>query len=332
MSALLDIAGAVHLDLRLEADRICAVTLTVARPAAAATLRGRNADAAARLLPLLYSICSQAQGAAARLAVAAARGTATAPYIDDAVLKEARREHLWRLLLDWPSALGLPREDALLAAGCRHLQSGGYESWRDAALSAPLARLDAALGEQADSVMPTRWLPPVSAAQTLAHWPRLDAAFAAAPWFQGAPAETGALARHAALAGKPMPAAEATLTTGTTLAIEATLAARVRARMADLFDAAGLGAASATAVAPGIGRAVVETARGLLMHEVVIEQERVVDYTIVAPTEWNFHATGVLPAGLQGLTAPTPAALRARVARHVLALDPCVACEIDLAA
>ncbi len=74
--------------------------------------------------------------------------------------------------------------------------------------------------------------------------------------------------------------------------------------------------------------AVVETARGLLMHEVALDGDRVDDYVIVAPTEWNFHAQGVLGAGLAELAAPTPTALRATVERCVLALDPCVACEI----
>jgi coenzyme F420-reducing hydrogenase alpha subunit len=59
-----------------------------------------------------------------------------------------------------------------------------------------------------------------------------------------------------------------------------------------------------------------------------IDGDRVADYTIVAPTEWNFHAEGVLKAGLPDLAAPTAAALRGKIERCVLALDPCVACEI----
>lgn len=314
MNNLSNFAGVVRLDLRLDDRRVREAAIAVVRPTAAETLRGRHADEAVRLLPLLYAICGEAQGAAARLAVAAARGQAQAPGVDRAALAEARREHLWRLLLDWPAALGLPREEALLAEGRRRLRDGGYEHWRDAALRAPLERLDAALDGSAGMVLPTRWLPPMTAAQTLAQWPRLDAGFAAAPVFDGAAAETGALARHAGRAG------------------EATLAARVRARIADLYDAAGLGRASAAPVAPGIGRAVVETARGLLMHEVAIENDRVAAYTVVAPTEWNFCPGGALASGLQDMTAPTTAALTAGVERCVLALDPCVACEIAVAA
>lgn len=310
MNILPNLAGAVRLKLQLDGGRIGYAVLEVARPTATETLRGRAADEAARQLPLLYSICSQAQGTAARLAVAAARGRAQPPYADRDVLAEGRREHLWRLLLDWPAALGLPRSEALLAEGLRCLRHGRYEAWRDAALRAPLARLDAALDELGDARLPTRLLPFMTAMQTLERWPRLDAGFAAAPLFDGAPAETGALARRAALAG------------------QATLAARVRARIADLYETVGLGQASAVPVAPGAGRAVVETARGLLMHEVTLDGDRVVDYVIVAPTEWNFHAQGVLVAGLADLAAPTTAVLRAAVERCVLALDPCVACEI----
>lgn len=310
MNVLPNFAGVVRLTLQLHGNRVDDVMLEVARPTAAETMRGRAADEAARLLPLLYSICSEAQGTAARLAVAAARGEAQPPCVDRDVLAEGRREHLWRLLLDWPAVLGLPRSEALLADGLRHLHDGRYEAWRDDALRAQLARLDAALGELDELRLPTRLLPFMTAAQTLECWPRLDADFAAAPLFDGAPAETGALARHE------------------TLAREATLAARVRARIADLDEGAGLGRVSAAPVAPGIGRAVVETARGLLMHEVTLDGDRVVDYVIVAPTEWNFHAQGALGAGLAVLAAPTPAALRAAIERCVLALDPCVACEI----
>ena len=49
------------------------------------------------------------------------------------------------------------------------------------------------------------------------------------------------------------------------------------------------------------GRALVETARGLLMHEIVLDGDTVAEYFIVAPTEWNFHPQGPL-AGWLGTT------------------------------
>ena len=144
-----------------------------------------------------------------------------------------------------------------------------------------------------------------------AAWPRLDAGFAAAPQWQGLPAETGALAR---LGGS-----------------ETSLSARVRARIAEVFAPSGLGRVDAVCVALGVGRAVVETARGMLMHEVALDGDRVAAYVIVAPTEWNFHSGGGLAAMLAGLAPAAPADLRAAAARAVLAFDPCVHCDIAVA-
>ena len=73
-----------------------------------------------------------------------------------------------------------------------------------------------------------------------------------------------------------------------------------------------------------------ETARGLLLHRARVRDECVVDYQIVAPTEWNFHPEGALVRGLEGSTSDDePGSLRAaRLAVH--ALDPCVAFRVEV--
>jgi coenzyme F420-reducing hydrogenase alpha subunit len=84
-------------------------------------------------------------------------------------------------------------------------------------------------------------------------------------------------------------------------------------------------------VAPGIGRALVETARGLLMHEIVLDGDKVAEYFIVAPTEWNFHPQGPLAglaAGGADALGSRGAARRGR-ALAVAALDPCVRWELE---
>ena len=267
-----------------------------------------------RLLPLLYSICGAAQGIAAQLALRAARGAAPAPAVDAAALAEAQPEHLWRLLLDWPQALGLPRQESLFVAGRRHLQDGAFETWASDAMRGPCAAIEAALRALPEpfSLAAAQVLPALTAGQTLALWPRLGDDFAAAPTYRGRAAVTGALARHAELMD------------------QALLLAHVMARAADLTAPRGLGLASAATVAPGIGRAAVETARGLLLHEIVLDGERVADYVVVAPTEWNFHPAGMLKAWLEGAPAASAEELRAFAARAVLALDPCVRWEIDM--
>ena len=86
----------------------------------------------------------------------------------------------------------------------------------------------------------------------------------------------------------------------------------------------------AIALGDGEGLAAVETARGLLLHRARVRAERVVDYQIVAPTEWNFHPEGALPRGLEGLELDDDVHLSraARLAVHVL--DPCVGSRIEV--
>lgn len=106
-------AGRVRLRLLTQGDAIAAVDVSCERPDVAAALAGRPADEAVALVPLIYSLCGQAQGIAARAALAAARGASTAPHVDARVAAEAAREHAWKLLVDWPTLLGLPPDEAL---------------------------------------------------------------------------------------------------------------------------------------------------------------------------------------------------------------------------
>ena len=78
------------------------------------------------------------------------------------------------------------------------------------------------------------------------------------------------------------------------------------------------------------GLAAVETARGLLLHRARLRDGRVVDYQIVAPTEWNFHPEGALAHGLTGLTATSGPTVARHAKLAVHALDPCVACQIEV--
>jgi len=77
-----------------------------------------------------------------------------------------------------------------------------------------------------------------------------------------------------------------------------------------------------------------EAARGSLGHWVVLQQGRIVNYQIVAPTSWNFsprNAAGVPGALEQALVgAPvrpgedTPVAVQ-----HIVrSFDPCMVCTV----
>ncbi|MDP2825371.1 MAG: nickel-dependent hydrogenase large subunit [Sulfuritalea sp.] len=320
MTAGID-AGCVRLRLAADDGRVSEVRVASQRPAIAEHLRGRAADDAVRLVPLLFALCGKAQGRAAALALAAARGIECPAHLDAAIQQEALREHLWRWLLDLPLALGeaAMREEFVAATGWI---AGGQRDELGVLLAG--ARIEALRRRIADVEdppdPPPRLLPALDAQASLACWPRLDADFCRTPHWQGTAAETGAIARRQGSTGIPASA----------------FAERWLARLEELRDwttandtvGAG-GTASAASGAAASGRALVETARGLLMHEIVLDGERIADYFIVAPTEWNFHPQGPLAGWLMGRVATDRAAVQRFAARAVAALDPCVRWELE---
>lgn len=317
-------AGHIHVRARLAGSVVQEVSVASRRPAVAAVLRGKPADEAVRLVPLVFALCGRAQGRAAAMALAAARGVETAPHLDATVAVETQREHLWRLLLDLPPMLGMAPQRELFAAAQRAVGAGDRaalrtlladEFWNH--LLGGLAGLDD-VPAAAAALLPT-----LGAARSLAAWPRLTADFALAPDWEGEPAETGAFARW----GGQNPSGAGPL------------AARWQARCAEVWSWAageekvGAGGTASAARNAGIGnagRALVETARGLLIHEITLDGERIADYVIVAPTEWNFHPRGTLFDWLHGRAAGSREALQTFVAQAVAALDPCVRWELEI--
>jgi hypothetical protein len=316
-------SGHVSLRLNLHQRSVDGVVLASRRPAVAQALRGKAADLAVQQVPLIYALCGKAQGQAALLALAAARGVDTLPHLDATIEAEAMREHLWRLLLDLPPMLGLDPQPTLFSAAKRAVDAGQRE-----ALQGPLAdpfwnHLMAALDDLPGMMdVGGHLLPVMGAARSLEYWPRLTAQMCRTPTWQNEPAETGAFARW----GGQNP-------TGTHA-----LAARWHARCAEVWSWAGGdskvgagGTASAAVVADRVGRSLVETARGLLMHEIELDSAgHIVDYAIVAPTEWNFHPFGSLYAWLHDRRAIDREALRTEVSHAVAVLDPCVRWSLDM--
>ncbi len=159
-----------------------------------------------------------------------------------------------------------------------------------------------------------------------------DAAFPAAPTWNGFPAETGALARTAEL---PLVAA-ALREAGNSVAL------RLLARLAELARLAGRLARLAAgeigsrwsdgaAVGVGSGLGTAETARGILLHFVQLDLEsRVTIYRIVAPTEWNFHPQGAFVQGMTGFAAASADEVQRAAALMAHALDPCVAYRVEV--
>ena len=80
----------------------------------------------------------------------------------------------------------------------------------------------------------------------------------------------------------------------------------------------------------GIGWGQTQAARGLLMHRVALRHGRVIDYGIVAPTEWNFHPQGVTAQGLKALQADDATTLSLQAELLINAIDPCVKYDLKL--
>jgi Ni,Fe-hydrogenase I large subunit len=66
------------------------------------------------------------------------------------------------------------------------------------------------------------------------------------------------------------------------------------------------------------------------MHHVRLAADKVTDYQIVAPTEWNFHPDGAFAQDLRGLVEPDEEQLRRLAHIEAMSLDPCVAYEIEI--
>lgn len=362
----MSLEGELVVTARWDGARVAGVEVASTRPQVVnRLLSGRTAEEAVALVPRLFSICGRSQGVAAALACEAAcarepnANTRTAR--ESAVRAEALQEYLWRMLVDWPPLAGGAADPDALAAARRALAGGASEQALDGVRALVKARAvgaDCAWDALDDPASGERWLARAATPAT-AMLARLaaqhaglgasgvpllpadghavaravgraldgDAAFEVAPTWDGAPAETGALARTCA---QPFVAALVSRHGRSAFA-------RFVARIVELVglvrpDApAQSPVAGAVSLEPGAGLGWVETARGLLVHAVRLAAGRVERYRIVAPTEWNFHPRGALPAGLAGVRAADESELRRLVQLAVQSLDPCVAARVEVA-
>ena len=356
-------AGSLMLKLAIGADRVTAVEIESTRPRAARLLAGKTAAAALPLLSLLFTVCGTAQRLAGDAVVAAAQGQVNpaTPTERLALLCETTQEHLWRLLLDWPHLLHRAQLQSEFAFWFRRLgltgKSGCWPEWGDSFsefVATEILGMRLEVWSQLTSFAPTDdgeslaeiiwkalpatatedrggWLPQASAAVFAdALEARWSDSFERAPEWQAAPATTGPLARW-----RSHPALTAALHRHGRSARTHVLArlmdlAKCAQYLAAGSDDAAVSPIDARSVAPGVGVARVETARGTLLHRVRLEGERVAEYTVVAPTEWNFHPRGAFASALLGAPAADLESLRDQAAAQALALDPCVPFQLEI--
>lgn len=311
--------GRVLIRLTCSDGQVTGVQVNSERPEVSQLLRGRTTPQVIRMVSSMFALCGHAQMRAAVLAMSSARGEKCNPTIDQEVRREALREHLWHCLLDLPQLLGHVELKQEFVLGAKAIANGQRDDLY-ALLSDPsIQGLRMRLSEFDDAQISQKLLPRLSARDSLLAWPRLSSEFCRHPMWKDAAAVTGAI-------------------TSDDDSATSFFSARWHARFDELtnwasgHDVAGhVGTVSAIPVASSIGRALVETARGLLMHEVVMDGDVVADYLIVAPTEWNFHPQGLLQDQLFGADARDREALQQRVSRLVTTLDPCVPWELEWA-
>jgi hypothetical protein len=375
--------GELIVRLPWDGRQVHAPTVSSTRPLVASRMfAGRSPAQVIAMVPLLFSICGGAQRAAASAALAAAgaEGLTRATADQRGVVLETVQEYFWRLLIDWPQAMGrqtfatpvaTARHRIATAAGDRdgapafengsrmrelgqelsHVAAksiyaiaprewleikdeaalrewAGRETTLPAMLTHELLDQTAALGRSDVTLMPNdaeKLLKAVVPAMLS------EPDFAQAPTWNGEPMETGALSRMCA---DPLVAA---LDASHGHAILTRMVARL-VELARLLEALVTGTENVETVPPiqaftlraGEGVATVQTARGLLLHRAQLSDAKVEDYGIVAPTEWNFHPQGALVDGLGRLEADDEVILSRHARLAVQALDPCVACRIEI--
>lgn len=362
--------GELRVVLRLAAGRVLRCDISSTRPdVAQLLLQGRRLDEISAAVPRLFSLCTAAQSAACELVIAAARSKplsdAALAQLRNAVATESLHETVQQVVLNWPRGLGeVPSNEAMTVARLvmvhgvlktselDHLVFGvdaehwlamthaaQLWAWADAGTttSARFVR-DAAQdhwpGEHQVALLPAPATPALMG--EIMRAAELDGDFALRPRWHGAPAETGALSRmqHDPLLRD--------LCQRDGHGAHVRFAARLRELALMLTRPAGSvnmgsmtrpdGSVNMGSMTLPDGSAVswVETARGLLVHQLVAEGTRAALYRIVAPTEWNFHAAGALVKAFVGSRAGTADTLRQRAQRWVQSLDPCVACQVEV--
>jgi hypothetical protein len=345
--------GAIRIHVETDAiGRIATVDLHSSRPAGLARLFvGRPAAEIPALAASLFGLCGFAHGAAARNAIAAARGeVVTWKHDTPGLAAERLAESLRASVMEWPSAsldrasVTAPLREAMMTA--RALMAADHrfpcdervlDSFEKAFLTCGLrpdtqevegffgAMMLEARAEDFGSPKAPDALSPVDDAVLIDALRCQHMAFAMAPVLPGRVVETGAFARH----------------WREIMSERSMLAARLGARFIDMRETlrllrrACVGepdlACAAGQIGEGEGYAAVETARGRLYHWARLGSDgRVLDYEMLAPTEWNFHTEGPFAVALRGAEIGFGEIARRRVARLAALFDPCVAFDIHI--
>lgn len=343
MSDLSALAGQLRVEVRLRDGCIESVESILQRPLPQISrlLVGQSPEQALARLPLLFALCAGAQQVAAVRALEQASGWQPVAEVEHGRTRlselELLRESLLRLVQDWQLPIPAERLRCLLKLCQRGIALLQPLCAMGAAPQASDGRLADILGELAENWrtldLPSTgdWLRP-----RLQRW-RGQALGGPLPAVFD-PLDIPSLLERlragegeAIIVGQPRITGPVAFVDG-----EGPAMLQIAQRVAALLLRAGQAATGQPTLPPvaenllaeeGVGLA--QTARGWLLHRVRLLAGRVAGWQLLAPTDWNFHADGLLRRQLQGIQVPE-GECEALLRELILSADPCVAFEVKI--
>lgn len=293
-------AGRLMVRGRYADGRLHDIAVDLQRPTVTRLFIDQLPEAVVKTVPYLFTLCAHAQRAAAQAALAVAQDKV--PRVADSaeLWIEVLHENLWRLLLDWPPALGLPPEKDAFIAWRAARNSEECLAVTQRLLAETLQPLfEKCLKKLADrSIVENDRPPALAPAAWLDYWQGLSDAMPAMP--QPHSIRSVLMARLA----------------------------EVEAALAGL--AANAPFPLATAGGEGWGVAQTLTARGVLTHAAHVVDGKVASYRVQAPTDGYFADAAALSSLLGNLEFASLDQAKQALNQAILALDPCLPYEVEL--
>jgi hypothetical protein len=293
-------AGRLMVRGRYADGRLHDIAVDLQRPTVTRLFIDQLPEAVVKTVPYLFTLCAHAQRAAAQAALAVAQDKV--PRVADSaeLWIEVLHENLWRLLLDWPPALGLPPEKDAFIAWRAARNSDECLAVTQRLLAETLQPLfEKCLKKLADrSIVENDSPPALAPAAWLDYWQGLSDAMPAMP--QPHSIRSVLMARLA----------------------------EVEAALAGL--AANAPFPLATAGGEGWGVAQTLTARGVLTHAAHVVDGKVASYRVQAPTDGYFADAAALSSLLGNLEFASLDQAKQALNQAILALDPCLPYEVEL--
>ncbi len=364
------------LNIRFGRDPAAGVQLSIesTRPQGLShLLQNRTIAEAHQVVSLLFSVCRRAQTVAASRVAEQLLGIVVPSELERCrehlLCLELLHEHLWTLLVQLPTELGLPAHTEIMAEASQRLRcamstmdrrgvlSGIYLASGDGSEQRPEA-VDLAgwatqmsvrlFGEDSRKPAMAGILREVTAARDwrsdyrLLGVHRLDReelvnrlmgapVFGHQPQWPQQPRETGAVVRQATDQQVSQALQQGWCLQPRLLAI----LLEVQRLLKWLSGESGVEfSLTQGGIEPSSSRfalAQLETARGGLIHVVQLtpDRARIQRYWIIAPTDWNFHPQGVLHTMAESLQETEEAEARQRLSLLVTMMNPCVGWEVQ---